>query len=70
MTRNNTRSELFPIIGDTLARQLIEQRLRLPQVSGVEPFGEPAIDLGQQLAGCVAFALTVLRFRLAFTWGV
>src|SRR6266851_9140634 len=39
------------------SRQLIEQRLRLSQVTGVEPFGEPAIDLGQQLPSLGALTL-------------
>src|SRR6516225_9760314 len=31
--------------------ELIEQRLRLAQVVGIEPFGEPAVSLGQQRPG-------------------
>src|SRR5713101_7222847 len=41
----------------TLSRQLIEQRPGLLEVGGVKPFGEPAVDLGQQLVGCGALAL-------------
>ena len=33
------------------SRQLIEQRLRLLQVGGVESFGKPAIDWGDEVAG-------------------
>jgi hypothetical protein len=31
--------------------ELCEQRFGLLQVFGVKPFGEPAVDLGQQLSG-------------------
>ena len=30
-----------------LDRQLIEQRLRFPQVGGVEALGEPVVDVGE-----------------------
>ena len=33
------------------SRQLIEQRLRLLQVGGVESFGKPATDWGDEVAG-------------------
>ena len=33
------------------AKQIIEQRLRLLQIGGVEPLGEPAIDGGEVVAG-------------------
>ena len=39
------------------SRQLIEQRLRLLQVGGVEAFGKPAIDRGDEVAGFGAPAL-------------
>ena len=32
------------------SRQFVEERLRLFQIGGVEPLGEPAIDRRQQLA--------------------
>ena len=38
-------------------RQHVQQCFRLLQVSGIEAFGEPAVDRGQQLAGRGAFAL-------------
>jgi hypothetical protein len=37
--------------------QLFQQRFRLLQVFGVKPFGEPAIDLGQQLPCFILLAL-------------
>src|SRR5262245_264825 len=40
-----------------LSRQLLQERLGVLQVSGVKPFGEPAIDRGQQRAGLVPRAL-------------
>src|ERR1700720_404885 len=39
------------------SRQLIEERLRLLQVGGVEAFGKPAIDRGDEVAGFGAPAL-------------
>src|SRR5262245_749608 len=39
------------------SRQRIEQCAGLLEVGGIKPFGEPAIDLGQELAGCGALAL-------------
>ena len=38
-------------------RQRVQQCLRLLQVSGVKPLGEPVIDLCQQVMGFLAFAL-------------
>ena len=38
-------------------RQLVEQRLRVLQIGGVEPFGEPAVDLGEHLPRLVALSL-------------
>jgi hypothetical protein len=32
------------------SRQLVEQRLRLSQIGGIEALGEPAMDGGQQIA--------------------
>src|SRR4051794_5735012 len=39
--------------------ELGEQRLRLLQIFGVEAFGEPAINWGQQLIRLLAFALAL-----------
>src|SRR5712691_8219059 len=41
----------------TLSHQRIEQRPGILEVGGIKAFGEPAIDLGQQLVGCGALAL-------------
>src|ERR1041384_4981851 len=40
-----------------LSRQRIEQRLGLLEGGGVKPLGKPAVELGQELTGCVALAL-------------
>src|SRR5712692_4425113 len=40
-----------------LPRQGLQQSLRLLQVSGVKPFGKPAVDLREQRAGFGWFAL-------------
>src|SRR5712692_7194428 len=40
-----------------LPRQGLQQSLRLLQVSGVKPFGKPAVDLREQCAGFGGFAL-------------
>jgi hypothetical protein len=40
-----------------LARKLLQQGLRLLEVGGVKPFGEPAIDLRQELSGFITLAL-------------
>jgi len=37
--------------------QLLQQRLRVDQVAGVEAFGEPAVDRGEEVAGFGALAL-------------
>ena len=39
--------------------QLVQQRLRLQQILGVEAFGEPAVDRGEQLIRVLAFALAL-----------
>src|SRR5262249_38002373 len=39
----------WPVASES--RKTIEERPRLLQVRGVEPFGEPAVDLGQQRPG-------------------
>src|SRR6266568_6357100 len=41
----------------TLSRQRIEQRFGFLEVGGVEPFGEPAIDLSQHLVDFGMLAL-------------
>ena len=41
----------------TSSRQFFEQRLRLFQIGGVEPLGEPAEDRREQLAGFGVAAL-------------
>src|SRR6266446_2134080 len=41
----------------TLSCQCIEQRPGFLEVGSVKSFGEPAIDLGQHLAGCGALAM-------------
>jgi len=41
------------------SRQLFEQRLRLFQIGGVEPFGEPAVDGGEEVAGLGGLTLGV-----------
>src|SRR6266481_713628 len=43
----------------TSRTQLVEQRLRVFQISGVEALGEPAVDLGQHRARFVATALFI-----------
>ena len=45
--------------------QLIEQRARILQVRRAKSFGEPAVDFGQQLAGCVWLALRLPQSRQA-----
>src|SRR2546422_7366399 len=41
-----------------VSSQFFQQCLGLLQVFGIKPFGEPAVDLGQQLAGFVLLVLT------------
>ena len=41
----------------TSSRQFFEQRLRLFQIGGVDPLGEPAVDRREQLAGFGVAAL-------------
>ena len=41
-----------------LRAQLLEQRLGVLQIGGVEAFGEPAVDLGEHRARFVAEALS------------
>jgi hypothetical protein len=36
--------------------QLVEQRLRLPQIERVEAFGEPAVDRSEKIAGLILLA--------------
>src|SRR5215510_3274903 len=53
-----TASLLCPSATLTLrSPQLVQQGLGLAEVGGVRPLGEPAIHLGQQLAGFLALAL-------------
>jgi hypothetical protein len=40
-----------------LGRQLIEQNLRVLQISGVEALGEPTVDRSEEVARFGAFAL-------------
>ena len=37
--------------------QLVKQRLRLFQIERVKPFGEPAVDRSEKLAGLIPLAL-------------
>jgi hypothetical protein len=41
----------------TGSRQLVQQGLGVLQIGGVEAFGEPAVDRGEEVAGLSAFAL-------------
>ncbi len=50
------------VVNERLRRQLIEQRLSLLQIARIKPFGEPAVDRSDKLAGFSALA----RFRV---WG-
>ena len=45
--------------------QFLQQRLRLLQVFGVKPLGEPAVDLGQQLPGVFPLILLLPQTREA-----
>jgi len=40
-----------------MLHQLVEQPLRLLQVAGVKPFGEPALDWSEQFAGLLRSSL-------------
>src|SRR5437867_695048 len=54
----NTRTGSLPTYEETSrSRQRIEQCPGLLEVKGVEPFGEPAVDLGQELTGFGALVL-------------
>src|SRR5262245_8997966 len=56
--RGNTPTGSLPTYEETSgSRQLIEQCPGLLQVGGVKPFGEPVVDLGQELAGFSALVL-------------
>jgi hypothetical protein len=46
-----------------LLAQLIEQRLGVFQIGGVEALGEPAVDFGEHRARFVAFAFLVEQLR-------
>ncbi len=39
--------------------QFLQQRLRLLQIGGVKPLGEPAVDRGEEVAGFGGLALGV-----------
>ncbi len=41
------------------SRQLVEHRLRLLQIGGVEPFGEPAVNGAEEVAGLGGLVLGV-----------
>jgi hypothetical protein len=45
--------------------QLIEQRLSLLQIEGVEAFGEPAVDRSEKVASFVPLALIAPETRHA-----
>jgi hypothetical protein len=45
------------------SRRLIEQRLRLLQVGGVEAFRKPALDRGDEVAGSGAPAMRIAAVR-------
>src|SRR4029453_18825471 len=51
---HNTTLSQQPV---AMSQQLIEQRLGLLQVGRVKALGEPAVDLGEQLAGFSTLAL-------------
>src|ERR1700731_1158037 len=46
-----------PAMLTTGSRQFVEQRLCVFQIGGVEAFGEPAVDRGEEVAGFGAAAL-------------
>jgi hypothetical protein len=48
-----------------LSSQLCQQCLGLLEVGGVKAFSEPAVHLGEQLAGCGASALVLPQPRQA-----
>ena len=47
----NPRSQ-WPFRNGLSGVQLIEQRLRFPQINVSKPFGEPAVDRSTQLRAC------------------
>jgi hypothetical protein len=49
----------------TLSTQLVEQRLGILQIGGVEALGEPVVDLGEHPARFVASALLLPQSREA-----
>jgi hypothetical protein len=49
--------QLWHFIGIGPSRELFEQRLRVFQVGGVEAFGEPPVDVGEDLASFFFLAL-------------
>ena len=48
-----------------LPTQFVEQRFRLFEIGGVEPFGEPAVDLPEKLAGFGGATLVAPQARKA-----
>ena len=62
-----SRSDAIPAHDNLPYRsgQLIEQSLRLLQILGVETFGEPVVDWGEQLIRLVALALALPQSREA-----
>jgi hypothetical protein len=49
VSNRSGHSELTVRILETGSGQLVEQPFGLFEVSGVEPFGEPVVDRGQQV---------------------
>src|SRR3954451_4640041 len=62
-----------PLCGNRRLGQFVEQRLGGLEVGGVEAFGEPGVDRGEQLAGVALAALPTggrgsLRRAIPKTW--
>jgi hypothetical protein len=51
------RSSLPPVAKERKSTELVEQRLSVLQISGVEALGEPAVDRREQVKGLGAPAL-------------
>ncbi len=51
--------EKLVLLSDVWLPQFGEQRLRLLQILGVEAFGEPTVNRGEQLIRVLAFALAL-----------
>ena len=71
----NFRDVPFSDIGTDLAlqlprsRQLVQQRLRLFQISGIEPLGEPAVDWGEE-AAALSGSLKAMHSKFRLCLGV